>query len=58
LSYKNFDNMGDGINTDFLRKLIDYWINTYDFQKREKYINKYPHFITNIRGKEHNNCKK
>lgn len=42
---------------NFLLKFINYWINTYDFQEREKYINKYPHFIANIRGKEHNNWK-
>lgn len=37
-----------------MQKFLDYWANSYDFQKREIYINKYEHFITNIQGKKYN----
>ncbi|XP_011882985.1 PREDICTED: juvenile hormone epoxide hydrolase 2-like [Vollenhovia emeryi] len=39
-----------GTNTDALRKLLDHWENNYNFEEREKYINQYPHFQTNIQG--------
>ncbi|KAK2586580.1 hypothetical protein KPH14_011459 [Odynerus spinipes] len=39
---------GTGI-TD-LPKLIDYWLNKYDFAKQERLINRYPQYITNIQG--------
>ncbi|KYM76127.1 UPF0663 transmembrane protein C17orf28 like protein [Atta colombica] len=39
-----------GTNTDALRKLLDYWENEYNFDEREKYINQYSHFKTNIQG--------
>lgn len=39
-----------GTNTDALRKLLDYWTNEYSFDEREKYINQYSHFKTNIQG--------
>lgn len=38
------------IDTDFLRKFINYWANHYNFQEGEKYINNYPHFMVNIQG--------
>ncbi|KYN03166.1 PREDICTED: juvenile hormone epoxide hydrolase 2-like [Cyphomyrmex costatus] len=39
-----------GTNTDALRKFLDYWANEYNFNEREKYINQYSHFKTNIQG--------
>ncbi|XP_018339720.1 PREDICTED: juvenile hormone epoxide hydrolase 2-like isoform X2 [Trachymyrmex septentrionalis] len=39
-----------GTNTDALRKLLNYWENEYNFDEREKYINQYSHFKTNIQG--------
>ncbi|CAL1689410.1 unnamed protein product [Lasius platythorax] len=39
-----------GTNTDALRKLLDYWADDYNFQERQKFINQYPHFKTNIQG--------
>ncbi|XP_032670380.1 juvenile hormone epoxide hydrolase 2-like [Odontomachus brunneus] len=39
-----------GINTDALNKLLNYWANDYDFQKREDYLNQYPHYKTNVQG--------
>lgn len=42
-----------GTNTDVLRKFLDYWADDYNFQERQKFINQYPHFKTNIQGKEY-----
>ena len=39
-----------GLPGQFLPKIIDNWLNKYDFKKREDYINKYPQFLTNIQG--------
>ncbi|XP_072746900.1 juvenile hormone epoxide hydrolase 2-like [Anoplolepis gracilipes] len=39
-----------GTNTDALRKLLDYWADDYNFQERQKFMNQYPHFKTNIQG--------
>ncbi|XP_071566565.1 juvenile hormone epoxide hydrolase 1-like [Temnothorax nylanderi] len=33
-----------------MQKLLDYWADSYNFQRREKYINNYEHFKTNIQG--------
>ncbi|GFU27102.1 epoxide hydrolase 1 [Nephila pilipes] len=37
-------------NSDCLRKLTDYWKNQYQWKKHEAELNKYPQFITNIKG--------
>ncbi|KAL0117446.1 hypothetical protein PUN28_010347 [Cardiocondyla obscurior] len=39
-----------GTNTDALSKFLDYWANNYNFEEREKHINQYPQFKTNIQG--------
>ncbi|KAL6426993.1 hypothetical protein ACFW04_009295 [Cataglyphis niger] len=39
-----------GTNTDALRKFLDYWADDYNFQERQKFINQYQHFKTNIQG--------
>ncbi|XP_012538919.1 juvenile hormone epoxide hydrolase 2 [Monomorium pharaonis] len=39
-----------GTNTNTLHKLLDYWANEYNFEEREKFINQYLHFKTNIQG--------
>ncbi|XP_071645539.1 juvenile hormone epoxide hydrolase 2-like [Temnothorax longispinosus] len=39
-----------GTNTDALRKFLDHWSNNYNFEERERYINQYSHFKTNIQG--------
>ncbi|XP_065160490.1 juvenile hormone epoxide hydrolase 2-like [Atheta coriaria] len=39
-----------GFNTDLLKEIVDFWQNNYDFKQREAYLNKYPHFKTNIQG--------
>lgn len=41
-----------GTNTDALRKFLNYWADNYNFEERQKFINQYPHFKTNIQGKE------
>ncbi|XP_044731923.1 juvenile hormone epoxide hydrolase 1-like isoform X1 [Chrysoperla carnea] len=39
-----------GFNTDYLYNVIDFWRNQYDWRQREKFLNQYPHFITNVQG--------
>ncbi|XP_043463106.1 juvenile hormone epoxide hydrolase 1-like [Leptopilina heterotoma] len=39
-----------GVPSQALPKIIDFWLNKYDFKKRETYVNKYPQFVTNIQG--------
>lgn len=40
-----------GVPGQALPKIIDYWLNKYNFKSREVYVNKYPQFKTNIQGK-------
>ncbi|XP_076831248.1 epoxide hydrolase 1 [Brachyhypopomus gauderio] len=39
-----------GFNSDYLRKVVSYWRNEFDWEKQVKVLNKYPHFKTNIEG--------
>ncbi|XP_075985898.1 juvenile hormone epoxide hydrolase-like isoform X2 [Anticarsia gemmatalis] len=39
-----------GLNSDFMTTVLDFWQNKYNFEERERYINKYNHYITNIQG--------
>ncbi|CAK1547795.1 unnamed protein product [Leptosia nina] len=39
-----------GFNSNFLTRVLDYWQNKYNFADREKFLNKYNHYITNIQG--------
>lgn len=39
-----------GINTNLLKKIIDFWKNNYNWREREKYLNKFPQFKVNIQG--------
>jgi len=39
-----------GVQLDTMKKLADYWENTYDWRKMEAKLNSYPQFITNIDG--------
>lgn len=39
-----------GFNNNYLKKVVNYWANEYDFAKREKFLNQYPQFKTNIQG--------
>ena len=37
-----------GTNTDYLKELVDYWLNTFDWRKQEERINRYPHFKAQV----------
>uniref|UniRef100_A0A8C9TJA7 Epoxide hydrolase n=1 Tax=Scleropages formosus TaxID=113540 RepID=A0A8C9TJA7_SCLFO len=39
-----------GFNSTYLRKVVSYWRNEFDWKKQVKVLNKYPHFKTKIEG--------
>lgn len=39
-----------GFNTNFLKKVGQYWLDKYDWKAREKLLNTYPQFKTNVGG--------
>ncbi|XP_066249914.1 juvenile hormone epoxide hydrolase-like [Euwallacea similis] len=39
-----------GMNTDLLKAVVDYWKDQYDFKTRERFLNQFPQFKTNIQG--------
>ncbi len=39
-----------GTNTEYLKELVAYWIEGYDWRKHERAMNAYPNFITEIEG--------
>lgn len=39
-----------GIDSDFLKKVLDYWEFSYDFKERESRINEFPQYMTNVQG--------
>jgi epoxide hydrolase len=39
-----------GAPAEYLKKLVDYWLNKFDWKKQEALLNKYPQFITEIDG--------
>nr|XP_053619954.1 juvenile hormone epoxide hydrolase-like [Plodia interpunctella] len=39
-----------GINSHVLEDWLAYWEHEYPFKEREEFMNKYPHFTTNIQG--------
>jgi len=39
-----------GINTNYLKTIIEFWKTKYDWRKQEKFLNQYPQFTTNIQG--------
>ncbi|WP_276371512.1 epoxide hydrolase family protein [Chryseolinea sp. H1M3-3] len=39
-----------GAPADYLKSLVDYWVNKFDWRKQEALLNKYPQFITEIDG--------
>ena len=44
------DRWNYGTNTAYLRELVDWWIDGYDWRKHERAINAYPQFRTEIDG--------
>lgn len=41
-----------GAPKDYLKELVDYWINSYDWRKYEAQLNQFPQFITHIDGQD------
>lgn len=39
-----------GAPANYLKNLVDYWVNKFDWRKQEALLNKYPQFITEIDG--------
>ncbi|XP_072565533.1 epoxide hydrolase 1 [Paramormyrops kingsleyae] len=39
-----------GFNTTYLKKVVSYWRNEFDWKKQVDILNKYPHFKTKIEG--------
>ncbi|XP_039594160.1 epoxide hydrolase 1 [Polypterus senegalus] len=39
-----------GFHSNYLRKVVSYWRNEYDWKKQVKVLNKFPHFKTKIEG--------
>ncbi|NWS55014.1 HYEP hydrolase, partial [Chunga burmeisteri] len=39
-----------GFNSGYLRKVVTYWRNQFDWRKQVEVLNKYPHFQTTIEG--------
>jgi len=39
-----------GFNSNYLKKIISYWRNEFDWRKQVEILNKYPHFKTKIEG--------
>ncbi|KAJ7340924.1 hypothetical protein JRQ81_004211 [Phrynocephalus forsythii] len=41
-----------GFNSDYLKKVISYWRNEFDWEKQVQVLNQYPHYKTTIEGIE------
>ncbi|XP_063826654.1 juvenile hormone epoxide hydrolase-like [Ostrinia nubilalis] len=39
-----------GMNTLYLEKILEYWVDKYDFKGRAALLNRYPHYKTRIQG--------
>ncbi|XP_066903116.1 juvenile hormone epoxide hydrolase 1 isoform X1 [Halyomorpha halys] len=39
-----------GINSEYLKKFLEYWKTEYNWKKRESYLNQFPQFTTQIAG--------
>ncbi|XP_074118725.1 epoxide hydrolase 1 isoform X1 [Sminthopsis crassicaudata] len=39
-----------GFNSNYLKKVVSYWRNQFDWRKQVEILNKYPHFKTKIEG--------
>jgi len=39
-----------GTSETYLKELVDYWINKYDWRKQEAELNKYPQYTTDVNG--------
>jgi epoxide hydrolase-like protein len=43
-------NWDAGTDTDYLKELVRYWLDTYDWQKHETMLNQFAHFKTEVEG--------
>ncbi|MBL7702980.1 MAG: epoxide hydrolase [Ferruginibacter sp.] len=43
-------NWADGTDSNYLRSLVDYWADQYNWREREKRINSYNHFVAEVEG--------
>lgn len=41
-----------GSNRAYMRELVDYWLNHYDWRTQEAALNRWPHFMTEIDGRD------
>lgn len=39
-----------GFNTDYLRSVIQYWKDKYNWLDRQKFLNSIPQFVTSVNG--------
>lgn len=39
-----------GMNSDYLQKILNYWVDKYDFKERVELLNEFPHYKTKIQG--------
>ena len=39
-----------GTNLEYMKKLVNYWLTTYDWRKMESYLNNFNNYITKING--------
>lgn len=39
-----------GFNTKYLEKIIDHWLEKYEFKERAELLNRFPHYKTRIQG--------
>ena len=39
-----------GFNSNYLKKVVSYWRNEFDWRKQVEILNQYPHFKTKIEG--------
>nr|ARE68677.1 juvenile hormone epoxide hydrolase [Epicauta chinensis] len=39
-----------GLNTNLLKKFVDYWLTKYDWREREKFLNQFPQYKVSVQG--------
>lgn len=44
------DDGGFGVRESWLREMVDYWVDDYDWRKTEAEMNQYPHYMADIDG--------
>ncbi|VDD91204.1 unnamed protein product [Enterobius vermicularis] len=49
-SLENSDTFEYGFSPSYLKEVIDYWKNSYDWKKWEKTLNQFPQFTTSLEG--------